>query len=317
MRYTVDPARRDTDMLLRKLEDEIAVVYTDAAADVEAAADRFFQVFEAEDKRYSDMVEKGEMSGEAYALWRRGKLMRGESYRQMRDDLSARIRDAAEIAAAYVNDTIPAVYALNRTYAAYEIERYGVKIGKSWTIYSEDVVRRLIREHPELLPHYPEERILDIPKELRWAREKISSQILRGILAGEPIPAIAGRMVEVVGMDKAAAVRNARTAVTSAECGGRMDTYDAAAAAGIRVQKEWIATHDSRTRHSHGRIDGERVERDGVFSNGCRYPGDPHGAPEEVYNCRCTVAAYLPEYPDSKNRLTYAQWIEKNTVGEQ
>ena len=70
-----------------------------------------------------------------------------------------------------------------------------------------------------------------------------------------------------------------------------MDSYEAAAKMGIEMQKEWMATLDSRTRHSHRRLDGETVEYDSEFSNGCRYPGDPKGKPAEVYNCRCTMVA--------------------------
>ena len=314
MRYTVDPARRDTDMLLRALEAEIDAEYTAAGKEVAEAADAFFREFELEDAKYAEAVDKGEMSAKAYQRWRRSKLARGEGYRQMREDIAARIRDAAQIAAAYVDDTLPAVFALNRTYAAYAIERAGANlgVGTSFSIYSEDVVRRLIVEHPELLPNYPRRRALDVPKELRWLREKISSQVLHGILGGETIPKIASRMVDVVGMDKNVAIRNARTAVTSAENGGRMDTYDAAEAMGIRLQKVWMATHDTRTRESHGRIDGERVDKDAAFSNGCRYPGDPNGAPEEIYNCRCTMVSYLPDYQDARDRVTYQQWLERS-----
>lgn len=313
MRYTVDPARRDTDMLLLALEAEISAEYTSAGKEVAEAADAFFREFELEDAKYAESVDKGEMSSKAYQRWRRSKLARGEGYRQMQEDIAARIRDAAQIAAAYVDDTLPAVFALNRTYAAYAIERAGANlgVGTSFSIYSEDVVKRLIVEHPELLPNYPRRRALDVPKEMRWLREKISSQVLHGILGGETIHKIASRMVDVVGMDKNVAIRNARTAVTSAENGGRMDTYDAAEAMGIRLQKEWIATHDTRTRESHGRIDGERVDKNAAFSNGCRYPGDPNGAPEEVYNCRCTMVSYLPDYQDARDRVTYQQWLDR------
>lgn len=309
----MDYGHRETEALLRALEAEISAEYTAAGKEVAEAADAFFREFEIEDAKYAEAVDKGEMSAKAYQRWRRSKLARGEGYRQMREDIAARIRDAAQIAAAYIDDTLPAVFALNRTYAAYAIERAGANlgVGTSFSIYSEDVVKRLIVEHPELLPNYPRRRALDVPKEMRWLREKISSQVLHGILGGETIPKIASRMVDVVGMDKNVAIRNARTAVTSAENGGRMDTYDAAEAMGIRLQKEWIATHDTRTRESHGRIDGERVDKDAAFSNGCRFPGDPNGAPEEVYNCRCTMVAYLPDYPDVKDRVTYQQWLER------
>lgn len=41
-------------------------------------------------------------------------------------------------------------------------------------------------------------------------------------------------------------------------------------------------------------MDGEtRDPKTGKYSNGCRYPADPQGRPEEVYNCRCTQIAKL------------------------
>lgn len=51
--------------------------------------------------------------------------------------------------------------------------------------------------------------------------------------------------------------------------------------------KTWHANLDERTRDSHVEIDGETVDIDEVFSNGCSFPGDGTGAPEEVINCRC------------------------------
>jgi uncharacterized protein with gpF-like domain len=58
---------------------------------------------------------------------------------------------------------------------------------------------------------------------------------------------------------------------------------------GILTEKEWMATHDKRVRDSHAAIDGETKPTDELFSNGLMYPGDPNGAPAEVYNCRCTM----------------------------
>ena len=57
------------------------------------------------------------------------------------------------------------------------------------------------------------------------------------------------------------------------------------------TEEEWIATNDKRTRHSHAIMDGETKGVNGKFSNGLEYPGDPNGAPAEVYNCRCTMTA--------------------------
>jgi len=60
---------------------------------------------------------------------------------------------------------------------------------------------------------------------------------------------------------------------------------------GIEMQKQWMATHDGRTRHSHRDIDGETIPIEEEFGNGLMFPADPDGPPEEVYNCRCTLVA--------------------------
>ena len=92
-------------------------------------------------------------------------------------------------------------------------------------------------------------------------------------------------------MNKSSAIRTARTAVTGAQNAGRMDSYVAAEKMGVKVRKEWLATIDGRTRHSHAMLDGKVVDKDKKFENGCMFPGDPNGAPEETYNCRCTMVA--------------------------
>lgn len=78
-----------------------------------------------------------------------------------------------------------------------------------------------------------------------------------------------------------------------------MDSYAAAEKMGIKLKKEWLATLDGRTRHSHAALDGEKVGTDEKFSIGCRFPGDPQGRPGEVYNCRCTMVAALDDVDTS------------------
>ena len=57
--------------------------------------------------------------------------------------------------------------------------------------------------------------------------------------------------------------------------------------------KIWHAAHDSRTRKSHLKVDGEIVPINERFSNGLMYPGDKDGDPSEWVNCRCSHAAYI------------------------
>ena len=96
----MDYGHRKTEALLRALEAEIEAEYTAAGKEVAEAADAFFHEFELEDAKYAEAVDKGAMSATAYQRWRRGKLARGEGYRQMRDDIARRIKDAAQIAEA-------------------------------------------------------------------------------------------------------------------------------------------------------------------------------------------------------------------------
>jgi uncharacterized protein with gpF-like domain len=49
----------------------------------------------------------------------------------------------------------------------------------------------------------------------------------------------------------------------------------------------WRTQADSKVRSSHNRIEGQVREGGAEFSNGARYPRDPHAPPEEKYNCRC------------------------------
>lgn len=58
---------------------------------------------------------------------------------------------------------------------------------------------------------------------------------------------------------------------------------------GFQTQKEWVAVHDDRTRHSHYLLDGKKVGVNDEFKDGLAYPGDPNGDPAETINCRCHV----------------------------
>ncbi len=128
--------------------------------------------------------------------------------------------------------------------------------------------------------------------DLAWGKKQITASVTSSILQGKGVREIADDLQKrIETMERTSAVRTARTATTGAENAGRLDGILKAQARGIDAGKEWIATIDGRTRHSHLMVDGEVVPTEGKFSNGLRYPGDPAGPGREVYNCRCTMAA--------------------------
>jgi hypothetical protein len=70
---------------------------------------------------------------------------------------------------------------------------------------------------------------------------------------------------------------------------------------GLKLEKVWIATVDSRTRAAHWAANGQRVPKDGKFTvDGLpmKYPGDPAGGVGNCANCRCAVS-YVPAKPGS------------------
>ena len=102
------------------------------------------------------------------------------------------------------------------------------------------------------------------------------------------------RMLKADGFTKARALRIVRTeSVRATNYGSWLAAFDL----GIKVDKQWIATHDSRTRDTHMEIDGQVIEMDGSFRvpNGDElfFPGDPEAPAAETINCRCTMG-FIP-----------------------
>jgi hypothetical protein len=78
----------------------------------------------------------------------------------------------------------------------------------------------------------------------------------------------------------------ARTEIISASNGG---SFIGAQSTGLNLEKEWLATKDSRTRDTHRHLDGQKRAMGDDFSNGLAYPGDPSGSASETVMCRCTI----------------------------
>lgn len=118
---------------------------------------------------------------------------------------------------------------------------------------------------------------------------KITAEISRGISTGASFQQIAQQLAGRTKIGYTNAVRIARTEGHRIQVQAGMDACYKAKDMGADVVKQWDSTLDGRTRHSHAVVDGEIRELDEKFSNGLRFPGDPHGAAAEVVNCRCAL----------------------------
>lgn len=309
-----DEAQDWTEERLKRLEKRIEEVYREAMEARDKSVDAFFAWFEKADEKKRKLLEEEKITEKQYQQWRLEQLMTGNQYKAMRDKLAERMTHANEIAIAYVNDETPGIYSINRNWTAYKIEQ---AVGDcDFTLYDERVIKRLITENPGLMPNYPAEKAIKRDIDLEYGKKQITASVTSGILQGRPIDEIAqDLMIRISGMNKNSAIRAARTATTGAQNAGRLDGYNAAAERGIKLKKQWLATLDGRTRHSHAALDGATVDRDKKFDNGCMYPGDPNGKPEEIYNCRCTMIAVLGDEPyENAQRRARSEATGKNYI---
>jgi SPP1 gp7 family putative phage head morphogenesis protein len=293
-----DKAHSQTDEILAEMEQHLSAIYEEASADIEAKAQEYFDRFKAQDEEMRKKVKSGEITEAEYIEWRRKKMITGENWKKRQQYIANQYEHVNEIALAYINGKMPEIYVLNYNYSAEKITS-AVKAAITIEPISADVIKAFADKHKTFLPL----KTVNHRKYQRWCTQKINSAVLQGIFQGESVSTMAKRLESVTRMDKEAALRNARTMVTSAECKGRQDSYEQAAKDGIEIEREWIATNDMRTRHAHAFLNGKTVAVDEPFETPLQtgenlfitdrimYPGDPEAHPANVYNCRCTIAA--------------------------
>lgn len=314
----MDAGQIQVDKQLKSMERKINKVYSQASKEVQAKLDDYMRRFKIKDEIKRKALKKGQITEAEYKQWRLGQIMIGKRWEEMQTVLAQDLTNVNIIAASIVNDHTPDAYAIGSNYATFEVE-VGSMLNTSFTLYDRHTVERLAKENPKLLP----KARVDIPKDLRWNKQKLNSAVTQGILQGEDLNKVSRRLRSVTDMNKSSAIRNARTMMTSAENGGRFNSYLRAEDLGINVEKQWLATLDGRTRHSHAAQDGEHVPIKEEFTNGLMFPADPDGDPREVYNCRCTMVAVVGEtdptvnpsevYRDSRlEDMDYEDWIEEH-----
>lgn len=281
-----DKAHILTDEKLEKMERHLSAIYHRAEKEIQKTADEYFDKFHKQDEAKRKLLEQGKITEDEYKKWRKNKIMYGKRFTEMKEQCAKQLLNVNETAVAYVNDQLPEIYAINYNALAKSVDGVG---GYAFNLLDANTVKNLALADKSLLPY----KKLDPAKDIPWNMKKINAEVLQGILQGESMDKIASRIRQVQQMNANASIRTARTIVTGAENKGRQDSYARAEADGIILQKEWIATNDNRTRHSHAVLDGDIVDQDKEFDNGLMFPGDPNGEPSEVYNCRCSMTAVV------------------------
>ncbi len=325
-----DEAHRATDKQLAALERRIAKLYGEAGKEIGKTIAEYFEGFRKRDEEMRELIgtelNGREWTEQDYKQWRLNQIARGKQFEAVRDKIAERMTEANAVAVSYCNDETPGIYSLNRNYTAYTIEQ--VSDQASFDLWDERTVKRLIAEQPELMPYYPKKAALRRGIDLEYGKKQITASVMSGILQGKSIGHIADDLQKrMTDMDRASAIRTARTAVTGAQNAGRMDSYIAAQKMGIKMQREWMATLDNRTRHAHAMLDGQRADIDKPFKvDGYEimFPGDKSAPGYLVYNCRCTLTAVVDGAKSKSQRrargpetgenvlvedMTYQEWM--------
>ena len=314
----LDIGQQATERAFADVQRRLKRNYRQAVHEMQDKLDTFNAHYRDADLKMRKKLKDGKITKTEYKQWQRGKVFQSDLWQKQINNLTETLYTSDVVSQRIVNGERINVFASNANAMAYSIE-HGEGYDFGFGYYDSATVARILKEQPNLLPP----RIVKRKEDVEWYHKLIDTSITQGIIQGEGIPEIARRIAETTG-ERAlnAAVRNARTAMTSAQNAGRLEVMHEAQRMGIKVKKRWMATLDARTRDAHRDLDGQEQDVDAPFESDLGdilFPGDPAAEPALVYNCRCTMTYVHPEYPSSFMRrdnisgesiewMTYRQW---------
>lgn len=309
----MDWGSRYTEHRLKILDSKLRRVYRQAEKEIQGELDQFTEKKKKRNDLLLKKLDDGEITEQQYKDWLAGQAFMEKQWKMKQEQVTASLLHANEEALAIVRGEQLNVFAENANHQAYEIEQDFMG-AYSFNIYDKKTVENLLTNDPELLPP----RKINGRKDRAWNQGIINNCVTQGIIQGESIDKITKRIAkDTASKDMKAMRRYARTAMTSAQNAGRMEMLKRAHGMGIKVQKEWLATLDGKTRDSHRKLDGEVQDVNkpfqGEFSK-IMFPGDPSAHPAEVYNCRCTLT-YV--YPDYQKYETDQDWRQREEIDGQ
>lgn len=289
----------NTDEKLRALEAWLKRLYKNAESEMRGKWDKYLS---RQEKRADELLkrvreaktdEERTAAEKAYQNFLKSKTAGDKHYREMVRELAREYSRTTERALEIINGKRGEFFADGYNLSADTINAIALRedIGIRFDLCDANTVEWLAAHRERTLMPPPEK--IKIPEDERWSAKLINAQVTQGIIQGESIPKIAKRLENVTDGEAKACIRRARSMVTGAENAGRVQAMETAETWGVKTRKRWLCTHDSRTRDTHLELDGETIDNDAVFWNGCRWPGDYLAPPEEYWNCRCTLVTVV------------------------
>lgn len=172
---------------------------------------------------------------------------------------------------AFGNDLLDQGKALGRDLETKSFFEFFMRLADEWL--SGEIIRRRITAVAET------------------TRANIVNQVRIGQAEGLGVAEISKRIAKAV--PSISTQRGALIARTETHGAANFGAQNVAKTIGFKMQKEWIAAEDDRTRPWHAAANAQVVDIDQPFIVGnemMMYPGDTNGSAANVIACRCTTA---------------------------
>lgn len=262
----MDSAERYTDEQIEQAEAEIHRQYLETAAEVLAAFGAFFAAVKAFDKRGGTTTERMLLKPSQREFTRFAAIVTAANLK------------ANNTAAAYADN----VRRHNAEWQWKNLLRMGGFDRREYDrVDFEQVLKNVRRFYPPTVNRKFDQA---------YNSKKLRQAIIRSLNNGAGVPQMAKDIQSVINVNESSAIMRARTVATGAQNKSRLDSLRYAEKKfGIKYEKVWDSSHDSRVRPSHQRLTGQRRGLEEKFSNGLMYPGESGGDWAEIANCRCKI----------------------------
>ena len=295
----IDPGSDATSEAIIKLSKRLNGVYKQAQKELKDKLKGLTADYQKQYAKKQQELQAGLITQADLDKWKAGWALHLGKYKAQIDQCAGVMLNANQKAMAMINGETFSVFGENANWQGYKlVHETGVNL--SFAIYDERTVEMLIKDRPELLPR----KEVDGKKDVAWNRAKIANAVAVEIIKGGTLQDLAKRIAADTGeANGKAMMRYARTAMTCAQNGGRMESLRRAVGMGIKARKLWIATLDNRTRDAHADLDGQAVPVDEPFKSqfgDIMFPGDrgsEGSVPANLYNCRCSLGEVYDDYP--------------------
>ena len=284
-----DTAHRLTDLKLEEMEKRLSAIYSRAEKTVQKKMADYAKSIDEKSAELLQAYKDAEAEGEkqkakkAYIRFYR-KVVKSKEFVSLSADIADDLYKANVQASTYINSQTPSIYALNYNYINAEMAKDidGFK------------PQEITEAEAEKYSGYTQQTV-DKKKDTAWNKDNLKKSVIAGSMLLLGASAIMKRSANsAVEKNRNSASMHSEGMGTDAENKARLDGMYRARDIGVKVQKQWRATLDNRTRDSHRLLDGETIDLDATFDNGLKYPREPGGALSEICNCRCRLRYVTP-----------------------